>query len=77
MVDNVLLGHMLTRTAIGVAASSDNFLMPVIVARWQVIPDRRKTQRLRPLFQFSKVATLKSNTRKTHEIEAGKKQVSN
>ena len=35
-----------------------------------------KTQLVRPLFQFSKVSMQKSNTQKTHEIEASKKKVS-
>jgi hypothetical protein len=41
------------------------------------LPDRRRAERLRPLFQFIKVSMLKSNGQKTQEIEVRKKQSSN
>jgi hypothetical protein len=40
-------------------------------------PDRRRAERLRPLFQFIKVSMLKSNGQKTQEIEVRKKHSSN
>jgi len=39
------------------------------------LPDRRRAERLRPLFQFIKVSMLKSNGQKTQEIEVRKKAI--